>query len=143
MGDHGVAATVSTDESDLIEIKGQPAVPDKSSDSYTMLTYAYQAMKLLLEKEHQVYLVHPRLAEIEGLPVYQTVRDIHGPVHTVTLYVGAPRSTAMISEILACRPQRIIFNPGAENDALEKQARDAGVETVRGCTLVMLKTNQF
>jgi hypothetical protein len=26
---------------------------------------------------------------------------------------------------------------------LEKQAQDAGIETVRGCTLVMLKTNQF
>lgn len=105
--------------------------------------YAYHAMKLLLEKKHRVYLVHPRLTEIESVPVYQTVRDIREPVHTVTLYVSAPRSTPMISDILACRPKRIIFNPGAENDLLEGQARNAGIETVRGCTLVMLKTNQF
>jgi predicted CoA-binding protein len=105
--------------------------------------YAYQAMKLLLEKGHRVYLLHPRITAIEGLRVYQSVRDIPQGIHTVTLYVSAIRSTPMIGDILACRPQRIIFNPGAENDALEKQAQDAGIETVRGCTLVMLKTNQF
>jgi predicted CoA-binding protein len=105
--------------------------------------YAYQAMKLLLEKGHRVYLLHPRLAEIEGLRVYHTVGEIPEQIHTVTLYVGAPRSTPMAEEILGCRPQRIIFNPGTENDSLEQQAWNAGIDTVRGCTLVMLKTNQF
>ncbi len=105
--------------------------------------YAYQAMKLLLEKGHQVHLVHPRLTDIEGLRVYPSALDVPGSIHTITLYVGAPRSTPMIDQILACRPQRIIFNPGAENDALEEQARNAGIETIRGCTLVMLRTNQF
>lgn len=105
--------------------------------------YAYQAMKLLLEKGHRVYPVHPRLTEIEGLRVYQKVSDVPETIDTITLYVGAPRSTPMTADLLACRPQRIIFNPGAENEVLEKQAQDAGIETVRGCTLVMLKTNQF
>ncbi len=105
--------------------------------------YAYQAMKLLLEKGHRVHLVHPRLAEIEGLRVYQTIREIPEEIHTVTLYVGAPRSTSIAEEILKRCPQRIIFNPGAENDSLEEKARNVGIETVRGCTLVMLKTNQF
>lgn len=105
--------------------------------------YAYMAMKLLLEKGHRVHPVHPRLAEIEGLRVYQKIRDIPEQIHTVTLYVGALRSTPMVEEILRCRPLRIIFNPGAENDALEEQAQSKGIETIRGCTLVMLKTNQF
>jgi len=105
--------------------------------------YAYQAMKLLLEKGHRVFPVHPRLPEIEGFRVYQTVRDILEPIQTVTIYVGAPRSTSIAEEILGCRPQRIIFNPGAENGFLEEQARNVGIETVRGCTLVMLKTGQF
>jgi predicted CoA-binding protein len=105
--------------------------------------YAYQAMKLLLEKGHRVHLVHPRLAEIEGLRVYQTVSEIPEQIHTVTLYIGSARSALMVGDILGCRPQRIIFNPGSENDELEKKLRNAGVETVRGCTLTMLKTNQF
>jgi predicted CoA-binding protein len=105
--------------------------------------YAYQAMKLLLEKGHRVYPVHPRLTEIEGLRVYNSLQEIPKPIHTLTLYVGTTRSTLIMEEILACQPQRIIFNPGAENNLLEKKAREAGIETVQGCTLVMLKTNQF
>lgn len=105
--------------------------------------YAFQAMKLLLERGHRVHLVHPRLEEIEGLKVYRKVREIQEVIHTMTLYVGAPRSTAMMEEILNCRPQRIIFNPGAENEGLEERAGNEGIVTVRGCTLVMLKTNQF
>ncbi|MBU9888366.1 MAG: CoA-binding protein [Candidatus Omnitrophica bacterium] len=105
--------------------------------------YAYQAMRLLWEKGHRVYLVHPRLAEIEGARVYRTIREIPERIHTVTLYVAASRSVPMVQEILECRPQRIVFNPGAENDALEKKARGAGIQTVQGCTLVMLKTDQF
>ncbi len=105
--------------------------------------YAYQAQKLLLEKGHRVYLVHPRLKEIEGARVYAVVPEVPRGVDTVTLYIGETRSTPMIGEILGAQPKRIIFNPGAENELLEKKARDAGVETVRGCTLVMLKTGQF
>lgn len=105
--------------------------------------YAYQAMKLLLEKGHCVYPVHPRLTEIEGIRIYQTLREIHAPIHTITLYIGASRSSSMMEEILGCRPSRIIFNPGAENNILEKQAQETGIETIRGCTLVLLKTNQF
>ncbi|MDD5217175.1 MAG: CoA-binding protein [Candidatus Omnitrophica bacterium] len=105
--------------------------------------YSYKAVKLLLEKGHQVYPVHPRIKDIEGLPVYRTLRDIADEIHTVTLYVGAASSTPMVLEILACRPQRIIFNPGAENAVLKEQAEKEGILTVIGCTLVMLKTGQF
>jgi len=105
--------------------------------------YAYKAMKLLAEKGHVVYPVHHRIPDIEGIPVYSKLQDIEDVIDTVTLYVGKTTSTALLADILACHPQRIVFNPGAENPDLEKQAQKAGVETVRGCTLVMLKTGQF
>jgi len=105
--------------------------------------YSYKAVKLLLEKGHCVYPVHPRVKDIEGLAVYQTIRDIADEIHTVTLYVGASYSTPIASDILSCRPQRIIFNPGAENPVLQEEAQKKGIHTVTGCTLVMLKTRQF
>jgi len=105
--------------------------------------YAYQAVKLLLEKGHEVYPVHPRVREIDGLKVYPSIRDAGDCFDTVTLYVGQAGSAAMADEILGCMPKRIIFNPGAENPDLEDRAKTMGVETVRGCTLVMLKTKQF
>lgn len=105
--------------------------------------YSYKAVKLLLEKGHCVYPVHSRVKDIDGLPVHQTIRDITNEINTVTLYVGAASSTAMAADILACRPQRIIFNPGAENPILHEEAQKKGIDAVAGCTLVMLKTGQF
>ncbi|OQA53968.1 MAG: hypothetical protein BWY42_01763 [Candidatus Omnitrophica bacterium ADurb.Bin277] len=105
--------------------------------------YACMAVRLLLEKGHTVFPVRQRVREIDGLRVYPSLGNITAPIDTITLYVGKSTSAAMAADILACRPRRIIFNPGAENEALERQAGETGIQTVRGCTLVMLKTGQF
>ena len=52
-------------------------------------------------------------------------------------------STPLIEAIVAAWPRRIIFNPGAENEELAAAAREAGIEVVEGCTLVMLRTGTF
>ncbi len=105
--------------------------------------YSYQAVMLLKSKGHIVFPVHPRLDEIEGLKVYQSLKDIGVPLDTVTLYVSADISTKLAHEILSQKPRRIIFNPGAENPLLEQKAREQGIETIPACTLVLLHTNQF
>ena len=55
----------------------------------------------------------------------------------------AERSIPLIHDIIRAKPRRIIFNPGAENDALVKAAQGAGIEVVVGCTLVMLGAGTF
>ena len=105
--------------------------------------YSYQAVMLLKQKGHDVYPVHPRLKEVEGMRIYPSINAIKDPIDTVTLYVGADTSDALTDDILAKKPARIIFNPGAENPHFEKKAREQGITTVNACTLVMLKTGQF
>ncbi|MCK5014889.1 MAG: CoA-binding protein [Candidatus Omnitrophica bacterium] len=105
--------------------------------------YSYQAVMLLKEKGHEVYPVHRRVKEIEGIRVYPAINDIDDFVDTVTMYVGAGVSDELIEDIIAKNPRRIIFNPGAENFHLEQKAREQGIITVNACTLVMLKTGQF
>lgn len=104
--------------------------------------YAHKAFTFLREKGHEVYPVHPKLKEIEGVRVYASLKDVP-PVDTVTMYVSSKISSAIAPEILAAKPRRIIFNPGAENPELEAQARAAGIETVEACSLVLLRTDRF
>ena len=40
----------------------------------------------------------------------------------------------LVADILTAKPRRIIFNPGAENEELEKAASARGIEVVYGCT---------
>lgn len=105
--------------------------------------YSNMAIKKLLKHNHTVYPLHPAMKMVESLPVYTSLDTIGEQVHTVTLYVNAERSSMMQDEILAAKVQRVIFNPGAENPALKTLLQAQGVETVEGCTLVMLDTNQF
>ena len=105
--------------------------------------YSYKAVMLLKEKGHDVYPVHLRVKEIEGIHVYRSVRDIKQSIDTMTIYVGKELSQKIAEDIFAKKPKRIIFNPGAENPDLEQQAKRNGIETINACTLVMLKTGQF
>ncbi|MFH1024727.1 MAG: CoA-binding protein [Planctomycetota bacterium] len=105
--------------------------------------YSYQAMKLLAEKGYVVFPVNPLGGEIEGISVYQRLVAISEPIHTITVYLSAKNSTPLRDEVLQAKPNRVIFNPGAENPQMAAELRKNGIDVVEGCTLVMLKTNQF
>jgi predicted CoA-binding protein len=69
--------------------------------------------------------------------------EISGGVDTVTVYVNAKISDAEYERIINLKPRRVIFNPGAENEPLAVKLEEQGIEVVRACTLVMLRTGQF
>jgi uncharacterized protein len=105
--------------------------------------YSYKAFKLLQEYGHTPLPVNPSLPKLEEIKVFGSLSEIEVPVHTLTMYVGAQRSSPLQDQILKLKPQRVIFNPGSENPELERAIQKSGIEVVHGCTLVMLKTRQF
>lgn len=105
--------------------------------------YANQAMRLLLEKGYSVTPVHPKIEQIEQIKVVHSVKAIREKVNTLTLYVGTARLETMIAELIALKPGRVLFNPGTESSALQKQLDAAEIPWIEGCTLVMLKTGTF
>ena len=105
--------------------------------------YSHQAQLLLRQHGHEVVPVHPKLTEIEGVPVVADVSAISGPVDTVTLYVGPQISLTLKDKLIALKPRRVIFNPGTENAALEEALMAAGIACEEACTLVLLRTGQF
>lgn len=105
--------------------------------------YSNQAVRLLAEKGHTVFPVHPALAEIDGHLVFKRLSDIPVPLDTITMYVSPSRSADLAGEILGAAPRRVIFNPGTENPELEARLSEAGIEVPHACTLVLLRTEQF
>lgn len=105
--------------------------------------YAYQAQSMLMENGHQVFPVSGNGREILGVPGYRSIREIEEPLDTVTLYLNPERHQAIVDDILARKPRRVIFNPGTESDALEARYQEQGIHTERACTLVLLRTGQF
>lgn len=105
--------------------------------------YSHRAQLLLRQHGHEVVPVHPKLAQIEGVPVVADISAISGPVDTVTMYVGPAISAGLGDKLAALKPRRILFNPGTENAALQQQLSAAGIICEEACTLVLLNTGQF
>ncbi|RLC01230.1 MAG: CoA-binding protein [Deltaproteobacteria bacterium] len=105
--------------------------------------YSNKAIRLLAEYNHTPIPVAPKHKEIEGQKTYQTLEDIPEKIDTVTLYVGPARQESIIKDIVKLAPKRVIFNPDTENKPAYKQLKQAGIEVVEACTLVLLKTNQY
>ncbi|MEL6558310.1 MAG: CoA-binding protein [Bacteroidota bacterium] len=106
--------------------------------------YAYLAFNDLSDYGHEVVPVSikkGKLRDVKFLDLHE--KPMIDDIHTVTLYIGIFNLTPWIPYILSLKPKRIIFNPGTENPELITLAKDAGIETVIGCTLVMLRTKSY
>lgn len=105
--------------------------------------YAFQAFRELKDNGYTVYPVNPGLKEIEGIPVSPSLDRISVPIDLLTVYVGIERLKALIPEIIAFQPKRVILNPGTESPELKEALKKAGIPYVEACTLVLLSTSQL
>jgi predicted CoA-binding protein len=85
--------------------------------------------------------VHPRLREIAGHPVLDSLSQAPAAPDVVTLYVNAQASASLEEELKRLRPRKVVFNPGAENPALMAALESAGIPTEEACSLVLLSQN--
>ena len=105
--------------------------------------YSNKAIRLLEESGHNPIPVNSEYDEILEKKCYPNLSAIPDPIDTVTMYIGVARQSEIIEEIVKLSPKRAIFNPGAENPEVYNRLREAGIEIVEACTLVLLKTGQF
>lgn len=105
--------------------------------------YSFKAVRMLKEYSHTPIPVHPSGHTVDGVPALKSLSDIKEPVDTVTCYVNEKISDGEYDRIVGLKPRRVIFNPGSENENLAARLEAVGIEVVRACTLVMLRTGQF
>ena len=106
--------------------------------------YAQIAGRMLKEYNHPIISLGLKGEEVFG----ETILDIKQKpdlkeVDTITLYVSPKHQEGWYDYLISLNPKRIIFNPGTENPELIEIAKAENIETVIGCTLVMLRSNQY
>ena len=104
--------------------------------------YAYRATVRLKDKGHEVIPLGNKKGEISGIKIENGTPQYEG-VDTITLYLNPDNQKPYYDYILSLKPKRIIFNPGTENFELIRLAKEKGIETEIGCTLVMLSINNY
>jgi len=104
--------------------------------------YSNMAINSLRRHNHSVIALAKRTGKVSDVDI-QTDFPSGEDIHTVTMYVGAERQLEYYQSLLELKPERVIFNPGAENFELADMLEMNGIETIEGCTLVMLNTGQY
>ncbi len=104
--------------------------------------YSNRAIRMLRENGVDVVSIAKREGKVFDVDI-KTEFPKDDNIHTVTMYLGAPRQSEYYNQLLELKPKRVIFNPGAENSELAEMLENNGVETLEACTLVMLSTGQF
>lgn len=104
--------------------------------------YSFAAIRRLKQMGVEVVPVSNKKGEVEGIPILNGKPKVEN-IHTVTLYLNPQRQEEYYDYILSLKPDRIIFNPGTENPILMKKAKEAGIEPIIACSLVMMATGEF
>lgn len=103
--------------------------------------YSNMAIRELRRHGHEVVAVGAKKGTVEDVSIETEIPQIN--VHTISLYLNPERQQPYYEQLLKLNPERIIFNPGTENKIFQQLARDAGVQVLEACTLVMLRTAQY
>jgi uncharacterized protein len=104
--------------------------------------YSFLAMKRLKNHGHEVVGIGRHKAIVAGEEILTEQVPLEN-IHTVTMYLNPVHQKEYYNYILSLKPQRIIFNPGAENSELMQLAQQNNIQTIEACTLVMLSTGQY
>jgi len=130
----GVESLIEFDRSETVGIIGASSKRDR---------YSNRSQIMLMDRGHSVVPVSHRDEVILGVPCLHKLSDYEGPLDTLTLYLSPNRQMQVMSELVAAKPRRVIFNPGTESIESKRQFERAGIMTEEACTLIMLQTGQF
>lgn len=104
--------------------------------------YSYLAVNKLRAYHHPVVAIGKKSGQVADVEIMTDHLPVDA-VDTITLYLNPKNQQEYYDYILELKPNRIIFNPGTENEDLMKRSKENGIEPVVGCTLVMLSTGTY
>lgn len=104
--------------------------------------YSFLAINKLVENQYEVVAIGLKKGSVAGINI-ETEKIPFKKIDTVTLYLNPQRQVEYYEYVLDLQPNRVIFNPGTENQELYKLLTEKAINYEVACTLVLLGTNQY
>jgi uncharacterized protein len=105
--------------------------------------YSYKAAHLLKKYDHAIVNYGIRAGDLAGEQINTTKEIPQQKIDTVTMYVSVANQADWYDFILALKPNRVIFNPGTENNDFYTLLQKHNINYEEACTLVLLNSNQY
>lgn len=104
--------------------------------------YSNMAIKMLRENDFPTYAFGLREGRVSDVDIMTSLEGLP-EIDIITLYLNPKRQEAIIEDLLALNPKRIVFNPGTESEKSKSLAEAKGIYVQYACTLVLLRTEQY
>lgn len=104
--------------------------------------YSNICVKTLVSGHFPVTALGIREGMIDQVSIQTGFPDLVN-IHTVTLYLGPENQKPWYNYILDLNPERVVFNPGTENQEFEDLLTSAGIEVTEDCTIMMVQGGRF
>jgi len=104
--------------------------------------YSNLCVRTLVSGHFPVTAIGLREGSIDETPVQSGYPELNN-IHTVSLYLGPENQVSWYDYILKLNPERVVFNPGTENEEFQDVLTNAGIEVIEGCTIVMVKSGTY
>ncbi|WP_339611389.1 CoA-binding protein [uncultured Planktosalinus sp.] len=104
--------------------------------------YSFLAINKLVDNQCEVVAIGLKKGKVAGVNI-EIEKIPFNKIDTLTLYLNPQRQVEYYEYVLDLKPNRVIFNPGTENQEFYKILTEKGIKYEIACTLVLLGTNQY
>ncbi|MGB1268493.1 MAG: CoA-binding protein [Flavobacteriaceae bacterium] len=104
--------------------------------------YSNMAIHKLRANNYEVVAFGLKPGQVSDVKI-ETELLSYTTIDTVTLYMNPKRQKAYYNYVLSLKPNRVIFNPGTENQEFYKLLKTNHIDYEVACTLVLLSTKQY
>lgn len=91
---------------------------------------AFDVAKLLQDKGHLIFPVHPKAETVHGVPGYRSLQDILVQIDVVDCFVNSNLVGAVVDQAIAIGAKAVWLQLGVIDDAAAARAQAAGLLTV-------------
>ncbi|MCD6157659.1 MAG: CoA-binding protein [Euryarchaeota archaeon] len=90
--------------------------------------YGNIILKDLVKKGFEVYPVNPKYDEIDGIKCYKSVKELPKDVDVIVFVLSPEKGINVVKDAIEAGFRRMWFQPGAENEDIERILREQAVE---------------
>ena len=92
--------------------------------------YGYKIFKKLKDKGYIVYGVNPKFDEIDGIKVYNSIKDVPEKVDCISMVVNPKIASKALDEIAELGIKYVWFQPGTFDDDVINKAKNLNLEII-------------
>ena len=101
--------------------------------------FGNKSVRAHLQSGWEVFPVNPRGGEIEGLPVYRSMKEVPATkLNRVSMYVIPAVGLQVLEQLATKGCEELWLNPGSESPDLFQRALELELNPILGCSIISL-----